>query len=301
MNKMNWLWLLALCAVIVLTAAFGTGCAKRAPKPLEQPLELQGFTYRSSGMHDSCRMVLEKAKNGTKVTLELGYGMHTVETVVEDDLLGQLSALATEHRMDLWDGFDKADKRVLDGEMFEMRMVLSDGRILTAHGSNAYPDNYHVVIPHIEQMINDLTVRLTDMYPKHIASDAITYVNFEVRGEPVSTSEVKVYAQKNEDGTVELNSRIRSREDLVQQDIEVIKNVEAFPFDEVQNILSAADAAQWNGWSQNAADGEDVSLYVRYDSGETLEIRGTTLPDGFDAVKEQLTALFAECIIGAAE
>lgn len=299
MNKMNWIWLPALGVLLVLTAALCAGCVKRSPKPLEQPLELVGFTYRSSGMDSSTRMVLEKAENGTKVTLELNYGIHTAETVVEDDLLGQLSALATEHRMDLWDGFDMADRRVLDGEMFEVSMVTADGRILFASGSNAYPDNYHEVIPYIDQMVNDLTVRLTDMYPKEIESEDITYVSFVVRGEPVSTSEVKVYAQKLEDGTVELNGRIRSREDLVLQDVEAITDVESFPFEQVQEILLSHDTAQWNGWAQTTQEGESVELYVRYDSGETLEVRGTVLPEGFDTIKVQLTNLLAECIIKA--
>ena len=41
-----------------------------------------------------------------------------------------------------WNGFSGSNPNVLDGEMFSLEIELEDGSLISAHGSNAYPDNY---------------------------------------------------------------------------------------------------------------------------------------------------------------
>lgn len=271
--------------------------------PLKEPLELTSLTYRHSGMSiaDSYSMMLEKTEGGTHVVLELNSGIHTADVILQEDLLAELSRVATEYRMDAWDGFDKVNKHVLDGESFEIRMVLGDGRLLRAHGSNAYPKGYQEAVLYIEQVLNDLTVRLTDLYPKTIESENIVYMSFVRSGAPHNESEVKLTCERLEDGTLQLLGRIRSREDLSEQDVEVYTECEAFPFEEVENILSTYHCLKYNGWEQKAADNEFASIYVRYDTGEVLEVCGTTLPDGFEACISELEEIMADCIRNAVQ
>lgn len=42
-----------------------------------------------------------------------------------------------------WNGFSESDPDVCDGNMFSLDIELEDGSFISAHGSNAYPDNYH--------------------------------------------------------------------------------------------------------------------------------------------------------------
>ena len=41
-----------------------------------------------------------------------------------------------------WDGFSGSNPHVLDGTMFSFEAEMQDGSRLSAHGSNAYPNNY---------------------------------------------------------------------------------------------------------------------------------------------------------------
>ena len=133
---------LALCMALLLT-----GCAKPAaepPAPLEEPISLASFTFMARGMTtaDIYSYSAGKTDEGTHLHLELNCGYDIIDVTVQEDVLGQLGEIAARYRLDTWDGFDKANKHVSDGEGFTMSMTTADGRDIYAHGSNAFPDNY---------------------------------------------------------------------------------------------------------------------------------------------------------------
>ena len=51
-----------------------------------------------------------------------------------------------------WNGFSGSNPNVLDGSMFSLGIELEDGKLISAHGSNAYPPNYSS----FEQMLREL-------------------------------------------------------------------------------------------------------------------------------------------------
>ena len=127
MRRMEGYWIrIVLCAGMLLLAMLLAACARREAKPLEQPLVLTSFRFEHHGMISAefYTLELEKAENGTHVVLSINAGAHKVDVIVEEDLLAELSKTATEYRMDLWDGFDKADRRARDGEHFRLTMQL---------------------------------------------------------------------------------------------------------------------------------------------------------------------------------
>lgn len=57
-----------------------------------------------------------------------------------DDVIALKNALI-ECNVSKWNGFDKADKTALDGEMFTFNLKV-DNNVIYASGSNAFPKNY---------------------------------------------------------------------------------------------------------------------------------------------------------------
>ncbi|MBR5291465.1 MAG: hypothetical protein IKU32_00960 [Clostridia bacterium] len=134
---------LALCMALLLT-----GCAKPAaepPAPLEEPISLASFTFMARGMtmESIYSYTAEKAENGTRLYLELNCGRDIIDVTAEEDVLGELGAIAAMYRLDTWNGFDKVNKWVSDGEGFTLRMTTADGQDIYANGSNEFPVNYY--------------------------------------------------------------------------------------------------------------------------------------------------------------
>ena len=129
-----------ICLIVMLL----TGGTKSAPAPLEEPISLVSFTFMARGMTtaDIYSYSAEKTEAGTHLHLELNCGYNVIDVTVEEDVMGELGAIAAEHRLDLWDGFDKVSKRVSDGEGFTLSMTTEDGRSIYANGSNKFPAGY---------------------------------------------------------------------------------------------------------------------------------------------------------------
>ena len=129
-----------ICLIVMLL----TGCTKSAPAPLEEPISLVSFTFMTRGMTtaDIYSYSAEKTEAGTHLHLELNCGYNVIDVTVQEDVLGELGAIAAEHRLDMWDGFDKVSKRASDGEGFTLSMTTGDGRSIYANGSNKFPAGY---------------------------------------------------------------------------------------------------------------------------------------------------------------
>lgn len=276
---------------LILATMLLTGCSK-----VEKPLEVTKFTYSVSGMHESYTATFETAPNGgTHVTAELAYGVYHMDEVLQQDYMTFLSRLATDYRMDKWNGFDKVDNRILDGSMFSLEITLSDGKTIYAHGSNAYPKNFSEPMNQVEDLIDKLTRVYSDMYPKQIQSEEMYCFRMEFRGQPYTTSEFKLncYLQ---DTSNQLEIRIRDREDLQSEDYAFYGTCREFPFGEVQALIRKYDIPSWNGWAMTDGEGEQFNLEALYDSGERIEAYGTVHPENYEAFREEIMDLLMEFI-----
>ena len=73
-------------------------------------------------------------------------------TLLDDADMAQLLDILVEHAVLSWDGFD--EKRdwpegfapTDTGASFDLKILLSDGRLITAHGIDSYPDGYNAAI-----------------------------------------------------------------------------------------------------------------------------------------------------------
>ena len=148
--------------LLVCTGLALCGCGAASPAQLEtggDPLEITAFSfYHTASSTDGCySLTLTREESGTHLYAEeLFSGGRIADAMLADDALEQLGELAGTYRVDHWDGFDKNNKRVMDGSTFTLSITCSDGTTISAHGNNAFPENYADVSAEIRTLYDEL-------------------------------------------------------------------------------------------------------------------------------------------------
>lgn len=78
------------------------------------------------------------------------------EYAVDKAFALELESLLIRNGVGKWNGFDKANKNVLDGDNFSLRLTNGSGEKLYAHGYMKWPKNYSSVKNGIEDLFGDL-------------------------------------------------------------------------------------------------------------------------------------------------
>ena len=91
----------------------------------------------------------------------LDYTLH-VENSFDDDYKSlkpevnqKIMEIISKYDVLSWNGFDKDNRWVLDGEDFTFNLVLSDGTDVYATGSNKFPENYREVFSELEALLRN--------------------------------------------------------------------------------------------------------------------------------------------------
>ena len=140
----------------LLLAAGWMLCACTAELKPAGPME--SFSFAHSGMSTADIYTLSAALEADGWTagaqLLCGAEEHSLKMNPED--AAALNALVETHRLTQWNGFDKADRRVLDGTAFELTIGYADGQTLRASGSNAFPKGYSAAHDEIRRFFGEL-------------------------------------------------------------------------------------------------------------------------------------------------
>ena len=128
-------------AVLAAAMLLLTSCAGRFHT--EAPME--SFSFSHSGMHSDSiyTLSIQKTEQGWRAELDLLAGNRLHILPVSQAEADALAALLDAHDLWSWAGFDKVDKRVLDGTGFDLNIRFADGKKLIASGSNAFPKGYN--------------------------------------------------------------------------------------------------------------------------------------------------------------
>ena len=102
-------------------------------------------------------------------TLELKDGVYTASIkpnlvpeeeasvfTVDKAFAEELEEFLRSEKVSKWNGFNKSDNRVLDGNSFGLSIVTSGREIISAHGYMKYPKNYSAVRSGIESIFGKL-------------------------------------------------------------------------------------------------------------------------------------------------
>ena len=156
---MKKLQLIFLCILMIALC----GCSKKE-EPEEivimvEPMEITLFSFTHSGMStEQCFLYsAEKTDEGIRLyTEELFSGGLIIDTIVDEPILEQLSGIADKYHLNRWDGFDKNNKHVMDGTCFSLSVTFADGKTISAHGNNSFPDGYDDAKQEICALFEDL-------------------------------------------------------------------------------------------------------------------------------------------------
>lgn len=80
------------------------------------------------------------------------------EVELSQEQVKEIEDLLNMYHVGKWDGFNKADKNILDGRSFSISISLQDGTLISAHGYMKYPKNYKEVSSGLERLIGSLYV-----------------------------------------------------------------------------------------------------------------------------------------------
>ena len=75
---------------------------------------------------------------------------------VEESFARELEQILIRHKVGKWNGFDKADRMVMDGDRFNMFILMTDGTSLNASGYMKWPRAYSEVKYEIEELFGGL-------------------------------------------------------------------------------------------------------------------------------------------------
>ena len=64
---------------------------------------------------------------------------------VDDKSIKEVINILNKYEVSKWDGFQKSDKNVLDGNSFSFSLTTKDGKNISASGYMMWPDNYGIV------------------------------------------------------------------------------------------------------------------------------------------------------------
>lgn len=138
------MWTAKRIAMLTILLLF-CGCGKTAPEnqKIEQK-EITSFSYHHAGSaaDDAQSFVFTKEESGVRLYAEWNGGGARLDTAVEDAVLTELAEIVFTHRMQKWDGFDKASKTALDGDSFALRVAFADGTAISARGNQAFLKGY---------------------------------------------------------------------------------------------------------------------------------------------------------------
>lgn len=208
-----------------------------------------------------------------------------------------------------WDGFHETDPNVLDGEGFSFYAVYTDGMTISASGSNAFPENYSVVAPLLDDMMQPyIDACRAEYYARPIQSTDLELFSLSYE----TDSEGSDYEFSCEFGTLRDEEEpcyfyavVDAREFGVEPNdasgttYQFYGPVSNPPFAQLQELIERYDAESWNGYDARTnenLDQPDFELLVEYSSGESIQACGRDNPDGFEAFRDQVTALLLDYI-----
>jgi hypothetical protein len=75
---------------------------------------------------------------------------------VNEEVVKELESILNKYEVYKWDGFNKSNKNVLDGDDFHFSVNLKDGTSISASGYMSWPKNYREVSDEISTLFNKL-------------------------------------------------------------------------------------------------------------------------------------------------
>ena len=163
--------------------------------------EIKGMKELEYVLHDGRNMfgtIKYKIECNDKCILKTKLSGYTdeeyTEVEIDKEQMNKILEILKRYNVKKWDGFNKADKHVLDGKNFEFILITDDNKKIRAEGYMKYPNGFKDCINELKKVFNDINSKiyinlLEDDYYKGLKLEDITKIIKERYTEGGLTSE----------------------------------------------------------------------------------------------------------------
>ncbi len=293
--------------LLILMALFNFFSSCSGKPSYEGRVKSFEFYYNGSIGADSHNFKV--AVDGDVVTIKYEDMLLPAYDVMTDTLpavvLDSLTQLCRKHNVQNWDGFDGVNRYVLDGWGFSLYVSFDDGRSLSAHGSNMWPDGYHafrddmytVMKPYLDQVKE----KYRQMKIARGIGDKLQYVwiNFIQKGKSGGNRFELRLSRDSADTSVSITIDDYSGE-FWQPDTHGYLSGSVpdaqFCWNEIEALAKRCEIIQWIDYDKAAEDynnSEWFQMRVEYDQG-FISAMGTEHPEHYDDFRAGLLRLLAD-------
>ena len=135
--------IIVLVVIFLLTTVLL--CTKLLKKTEIKNIKSFSFSYSTGyAMYSNVIYSLKKDKNKILVSIKPDgiSDEEKLEAEVDSSFLASLESILNEYNVGNWNGFDKIDKYVLDGNSFSLSIMMENDKSISAHGYMRWPKNY---------------------------------------------------------------------------------------------------------------------------------------------------------------
>ncbi|MBQ3871064.1 MAG: hypothetical protein II777_10985 [Clostridia bacterium] len=262
------------------------------------------YSYRGSIGGDSYTRTA--AVDGDRVTLTLDmmiksdYGEMTGEA--SPGFAAALNELCRKHRIVRWNGFDKYNRHVLDGDGFGLQVRFKDGRTVSADGSNAFPRGYGDFEKDMNELFKAEEGKMLEKRRLELAAEGVSgelkmiMINISRNG---GFGDDSYFALLSVGGVRQSNFEVRiksySGEFLPEGEYNYCRTVpdEMIMMKDLDDIAKKYDILKWYDYTAYEQGGEYFQISYDYEKGH-ISAHGSKHPDDYDGFRRETLAKIAK-------
>ena len=156
--------LMIIAALLIIMGGFCMMYEKKKDKITIEDLDtanIKSFyiTYSNGYMMNAYTRYQLLVDNEKFIAKIKPYGIYEEDELVievNSELMEKISNVLVKYEVNKWNGFDKVDKDVLDGDSFSFSLSLKNDKSLSAHGYMRWPDHFRDVRDEINSMFMEI-------------------------------------------------------------------------------------------------------------------------------------------------
>ena len=311
---MSLLLLLSTTGCALFSGEKGDKGLGNKAKPNESGMSSFYYGHNGSSMESNGSYTVRETEDGAEIVFEMmrysEFG--EISLPVERQLLEQLNDLYLKHKVYQWDGYSRYNPNVLDGDGFTLSISFADGKSMSAHGSNAYPDGYRDFENELDELIAPYMSELQEkIRAQKIANGVHGKLNHVmitiIQHGKSGLDKYEIILFRKREGRNNLDIRITS---VSGEFIEAGKynyyaavDDEDIGFDTISEIIEKHQIINWSDYDKAAEDynnSEWFQISFDYDEGH-ISAMGSEHPENYDAFRKELLEYITEMMKKVAE
>ena len=158
MKIRNLLLMSFLCCAVLLCM---TGCFKNIKRKSNNIKDINKFYFSYSTSNYiygsvSYDIALENEKYILTIKLDNVAPEDAVKIEINNTILENVLVILNKYQVKNWNGFNKSDSNVLDGNSFNMSITEKDETHISAHGYMMWPENYREVKQELDELFKNI-------------------------------------------------------------------------------------------------------------------------------------------------